>query len=441
MKLNKRWTLAEKSLLVAPLLVLAFGGALQWRKAHQTRWLALPDTNSPRLYFSPDSQQALAVSHGLRSSFEELGVYDLDNQFKVCTLQLPPLNQSIGLQFIFPDWSPDGKRIASVYTQLSARFIAGSKGPSTSRRFTTKFAVWDAKSGRLLGHWSYPSVHADQLAQMNFSKDGRRLLGSGASPTVFDAVSGAPLCQHHSKPRSGGLFNEQENLIALGDDQHQVQVLGYAPPGYAPEALAKNRTVTPQVLWKSQQSPVKNRFFRLTWNFENVLGFIDSVSPTQKRQLRLWDGNARRVLPSYPGTEVVNFAFNGHAPLVAINVSLVAPSQKKGISFLSPTRQNLVIWNYRTGRVEWSRLVGGPFGVRWSPDGKMLVVDEMLKTTLAERAANQRKSMIRVLGVKGEVLKQAPRDYFQGTLWSPDSKSLAIAGQDGIEIVAVDNLA
>jgi WD40 repeat protein len=439
MKPNRRWTPAEKSLLVAPLLVLAFAGALRWRKAHQTQWLALPDSYSPRLYFSPDSRLGVAVSEHIGTGLDEAVVYDLDDRSKVCTLQSPLLKQSVALQFLALDWSPDGTRIASVYNQFSARTGAVSPGASFTRTFTrsstNKFAVWDAKDGRLIGNWPYPSVHGNQLAQVTFSKDGRRLLGSGVSPAIFNATSGALLRQYHSNPRSAGLFNEQENLIALGDDQRQVQVLGYVSG-----VSARKRAETPQVLWKSQTAPSNNRFFRLTWNFEDVLGFIDSVSPTQKRQLRLWDGRARRVLPSYPGTQVANFAFNRQAPLVAINRSVRPQDLKKGASSPSTVPQTLIIWNYQTGREEWSRVIGNAFGVRWSPDGKMLVVDEMLKGTLAQQAANERKAMVWVLGAKGKVLKQAPRDFFQGTLWLPDSKSLAIAGQDGIEIVAVDNL-
>jgi WD40 repeat protein len=401
-KSTKRpWTRAEKSLFLTPLLLALGAGGVWWWQHISTKRIFVPDSKFIfRLHFSPDNRRFI-VDYSGKDDFKQSAIFDVTTRSKICDLK-PPLPARETHE---PNWSPDGTQIVAGYSDGSTGTVKVEINGKMEPNSIGKIVMWNAQTGRITARWSYAPPNEDSHAEVYFSRDGRKLIGDGHPPAIFDAFSGARLRRFNASvaPTGMGRFNASETLLAVaGEFYERIEV----------REVKSNR-----LLWQHKVFPVSG--FR--WASNNVLGVVDLQNGKETRLL-LWDGNTRRPLPSPSVTEIDQMSMNDAAPLVAM-------TQVKGRK--SPAHRgkihNLLVWNYSSNRLEWSRKMAGALSdLDWSPDGKWLLV----------REENAQGHMIWIFDARGKVHFHQQTDFkLIDVLWVPDSKQLAITHRAEVEIL------
>ncbi len=195
---RRRFSRAEKSLWLAPLLLALLGGWLWWRQRNDTKILVqTAELNYVRhVRFSPDGRRLLVVFNHknlhiapgdelnpLVNQIDDTAIYDVGNRSKICDLQAPA---SIG-EIEWPVWSPDGTRIA-----------AGGAGA---------IGLWNARNGQFQKSWPYhfKTDFAFNAPRVAFSRDGQSVIGQENPRAVFDVQSGKQVRRVVGSFESNGL--------------------------------------------------------------------------------------------------------------------------------------------------------------------------------------------------------------------------------------------
>ncbi len=424
MKRKNPWTLDEKLMVFGPTLFIAGFGAFSWQES-RTKVIKLPVMHSysepsdgihdiNKIEFSPDSQRFVAVYQA--ESGGVAAVFDARTLTRLTDLQIPPVPAgSPAISPVIQDacWALDGQTIAGIYDDG----VGGTTKIKTDYkpffRFNNqvKIASWNSQSGDLIWKRLYAKTRLDSGATLRISSDGKKLLGQGTPSVLFDAVTGAPLTANNDGAPIGK-FNFDGSLIAV---THQNKKL-----------LEVRDVKINHALWRPHLKP-----FYPQWSKNNVFGVGDYRAKNDQRLL-LWDGTARRVLPAPPFHNVDEFALHPRRTWVAFaEVKFQKlPTNKGANPTFKVESSTLRVWDYATQQDVWQRPMSGPMALSWSPDGRWLCA--------VERASGFPQATLWIFDAQGKIQSRFNRGAVNFVEWSPDSKTLAIAELNQIEIIAVD---
>lgn len=411
--MNKRkWTRGEKGLVGVPALLFAAVGLVLWRQVSVPPTIRLPDaeTNHPSndpvvrsLDFSPDGRRLVVVYWNNSSNFQN-AIFDTRTCVQVGALQFPTAFPDTRL-----DWSPDGSRIVGAYNMGGGRVKTKAGTTKFNSKFSFNVAMWSAATCNLM--WTAPYAPAPQdsaVSQLRFSADGRVIVGEGRPLALLDAATGAQLglAASHFKSAGWSWLNRDRTLLAQNNgDATQIQV---------------REARTGRVLW----NPKVGRAGIFYWSPSDVLAISD-FHGTNDRRLLLWDGQTRRPLPAPPTRHAARFIVNPRKSWVAISEITYA-----GADGQTAQSSSLWVWNYATQKTVWRAPMRGFVFCNWSPNGRYLASAE---TENAEHEAT-----LRIFDAKGALQRELYEDAVDFLVWAPDSKQLAVAGENQIQIVRVD---
>lgn len=418
MKRKQPWALDEKLMVFGPTLFIVGLGAVSWRDS-RTKIIALPvmmnhgNANDgihdiSKIEFSPDSQRLVAVYQGQTGGVAT--VFDAQTRERLADLQIPPVAAgSRAVSSVIQDacWTLDGAYIAGIYDDGSVGPTKIPTDDANKFRFNMQhhIATWSATSGNLIWTQPYAVTSYDSYAKLQYSSNGKTLIGQGTPAVLFDAATGAPLTPADDSAPTGE-FNFDGSLLAVTRKADKV--------------LEVRDVKTRRVLW---QPKIKRPFPQ--WSKNNVLGVFDYRAKNDARLL-LWDGKTRRALPTPPAHYVTDFALHPRRLLVAFaEVKLTkSPSPKIESSVLR-------VWDAATQKELWHRPMTGEINLSWSPDGRWLCA--------VERAGVYPQATLWIFDAQGAVQSRFSRGAVGLVEWSPNSKTLAITGLNQIEMKSVDS--
>lgn len=408
---KRPWTRAEKSLFLSPVLLLLMGVAVWWRQ----RPTFIPfgmQVKSVHVRFSPDSQRLVAISG--RGETNLAAVYDVESGRKLVDLKALGLISSCEP----PSWSPDGKRIAIGFKDAFS-------SPLNSR---SRIAIWDSAKGALLSKWNYEPPRKEtggtlRWSSVQYSSDGKRLIGTGFPATIFNAQTGQRLFRFRYGRSDPPYYLNPDETLAVPHDLTAIEV---------------GDITTNKVVW----APKVKLLWDLHWSKRNVLCVL--VETVQgKLEPWLWDGDTERQLPSPTNAYIYSAALSDAAPFLAYAESKrVTPNKnKKAI-----VQYTLRVWNYETGHEVWKHTAIAPRRLLWSPDGKWLTYHERHHEQRAKNGdVPERIVVVNSHGeevFKSGLMNPAPSQDYPAPpttpQWSPNSKLLAIPSDTGVQIVPIE---
>ncbi|RYG60130.1 WD40 repeat domain-containing protein [bacterium] len=385
---KRRWTWAEKALFMTPLFMLVGAGALWWRKQHTPQQILLPSQQIEQLQFSPDSRYLAVFTAVNQTGARQGAIYETDNGWKKADL-LYPQGSATSIRLSTPSWSPDGSRIAMGYDH--------------SLKIDSRIAVWDTSNGRLKSDWSYGLPEEGSRAEIFYSHDGDQLFCVGSPPGVVELGPGKSARRYRSFYTSATAlaFNPRQTMFALQRD--------------SPHLFQVRETISGKLLWEPAIG-TREAYGPMSWSKRNDFGMQCGSGPAAR--LVLWDGENQRSLTAPPQRGIGHFALDDRAPQVAF--SMLESSPQASI---------MATWDYGTKKILWSRKFGrnSALYLQWSPDGERLAVREISASGVR----------IFLLDKRGEVHYQRNDSGNTGMQWSPDSKTLAVAGNGRVELVRV----
>ena len=155
-----------------------------------------------------------------------------------------------------------------------------------------------------------------------------------------------------------------------------------------------------------------------------MLGVRDYRDKNEVR-LQLWDGKTRRVLPAPKNQNIGAFAVHPQLSLVAWNEVKLTKSKSREVE-----NSVLRVWDTTTQKEIWHRSMSDDMNLNWSPDGRYLCA--------IERTGTFPQANLWIFDAHGEVKSKFGRSAVNFVAWSPNSKMLAIAELDEIEIQSVE---
>lgn len=404
-------------MVFGPTLFILGLGAVSWRDS-RTKIIALPaavnhtDPNDGindinKIEFSPDSERLVAVYQGANGGVAT--VFDAHKRERLADLEIPSLPAgSPAIVPVIQDacWTLDRAYISGIYDDGSVGKTKIKTGEGNKVRFNTqhKIATWSATSGNLIWTQPYAKTSEDSNAKLRYSSAGKTLIGQGTPAVLFDAASGAPLTANDDSAPTGE-FNFDGSLIAITRPSDKM--------------LEVRDMKTRRVLWHPK---LKRPFPQ--WSKNNVLGVFDYRAKNDRR-LQLWDGKTRRVVPAPPSHHVAEFALHPSQNQLAFAEVKFKKSPSREVES-SVVR----VWNFALQKEIWQRPMSGPMNLSWSPNGRWLCA--------VERTGVYPQGTLWIFDAQGEVQSRFNRGAVGLVEWSPDSKTLAIAGLNQIEMKSVD---
>ena len=416
-KTRQKWTFDEKLMVWVSALFIAGFGAFSWREGH-TQWIELQrfiNHSDPKdgiydiikIEFSPDSKKLVAVHQGADGGVAT--VFDVQTRERLADLQIPPVAAgSRAVSAVVQDacWTLDGAYLAGIVNDgaVGATKIKTSYKPYSRFNTQQKIATWSATSGNLIWMRPYAVTSTDSYAKLQLSSDGKTLIGQGTPAVVFDAATGTPLSPNGASAPNGE-FNFDGSLLAVTRPSDKM--------------LEVREVKNGRVLWRPK---IKRSLTQ--WSKNNVLG-VRNYSDKNEVRLQLWDGKTRRVLPAPKNQNIGAFALHPQLSQVAWNEVKLTKSKSREVE-----SSVLRVWNTATQKEIWHRSMSGDMNLNWSPDGRYLCA--------IERTGTFPQANLWIFDAHGEVKSKFGRSAVNFVAWSPDSRMLAIAELDGIEIQSVE---
>lgn len=408
------WTRAEKSLLLAPLLIaLASGGIWWWQKS---RAVSIPAKYVETLHFSPDGR-FLAVGDSLQLPNKPytgvVTIYDAQSGAFVCDLKVPRPWSNL----LEPVWANHGSIIAASVFDLTPGSLTSSVGKTN---YVYKLAVWDVPSGRL--RFYAPVAPANEwawISKSHFSRDGRFLFAENDPPAVFSAQTGARLRSFTRKTteqvENMGFFFDADSKLLLQRPQ-DVSIVKVSD-GKTLQSLPIHTKGRLNGLSADGQFAT---FVTSHWNTR--IGFVD------KWTLQLWNLKTQRTVsvPALYSSDDQVFAPHDDR-LAIVNHNPQPPTDR-------PTREiggQLLVYDCAKSRVVWKIPMPTDFSVlRWSPDGRFLAMREL----------QLHEDNVRVFDARSGALKWSKIAYASNVHleWAPDSHHLALSSSDAVQIFDIN---
>jgi WD40 repeat protein len=287
---------ARDTLLATPLLLIFFVGCVwllryQSRNSHQILVREAPTW----LVFSPDGKRIGAFKKRAQDDRAIGSIYDTNTRTKICDVKGSPADfgSNDPINYYPPSWSPDGQQIIAGYRdyEVGDYIIKNPHGNIYSEgkdlaNEIGKIGVWDARSGQLRRALTYaPHDELSYSGEVKFSSDGKKLIGKGAPPSLFDSATGRRLnrFQGSFKQTCEGKINESLGQVALRSlDRSALQVFD----------LKSGR-----VLW--QLKPSFYSLFQWQGDMLTVVDIGDATIRATKghASIVIWDGANRKPIP------------------------------------------------------------------------------------------------------------------------------------------------
>jgi Tol biopolymer transport system component len=409
-----------KSLVSVSLIFVLFAGGMWSLRKTQPEALHLPKSHIvTSLTFSPDGKRVIAFYDSLANKKSVGRVFDMETRTELSTLEKPStvwVDDTLSI-FSRPAWSPDSRQIVLGYREFTKSAFnvidpyhetdySGSN-QNNSYQESVKFGVWNAETGKIESDWKYaPVSQSPQGESVRFSTDGKRFIGEGSPPILFDGKTGKHLNIVRSNFRTPitGTFSPDLNLVAVRPLRR--------------DGLQLIEVASRKVLWQPKIGPISNIIWR-----NNVMGAIETKTEKDGQysgnsRVLLWDGATRKPLPpiSLPNSNFLSslkfspdnrrLAFFHHKP----------PSIR---DFNNLT--TMVVWDYKKNRELWRYPVRSYMnGCEWSPDG------QWLSTVVS--GDNDEPNRLKIFDRNGKIHK-VQEFYGINRAWSPDSKSIIYVSQ------------
>ena len=418
MKRKQPWTLDEKIMVGVPALFIAGFGLFSWQGSRATV-IEVPSVISHsdpddgindinQIEFSPDSQRLAVVHQGVDGG--EATVFDAQSRERLTDLQTPPMLPGWrGGAPVIQDvcWTLDGAYLAGIYNDgaVGPTKIKTNYKPYSRFNIQHKIATWSASSGHLIWTRRYANTSADSYAHLQVSRDGATLIGQGTPAVLFDAATGTPQTPANDSAPSGN-YNFDASLIAVTRQ--------------AEKRLEVREVKTKRVLWRLQ-----GQRSHAQWAQNNVLGALDYPVKNDVR-LRLWDGQMRRALPAPASRNVGEFTLHPRRSLVAYCEVEYEKTKSREVK-----SSVLRVWDSASRREIWNYPMSGALKLDWSPDGNWLCAIEWSGAFPG--------ATLWIFDAQGAVKSRFSRGAVNFVKWAPNSKTLAIAELNQIEIVTVES--
>jgi len=294
--------------------------------------------------WSPDGNTLIVTNYGQNHA----SMWDVTSQRMVRTLEGMESEDILMVNTI--QWSPDGTRIAG--------------GRSVPNEATgSDVIIWDANTGEILMTLPYTGVVADQIIDLEWSPDGRLLLGSvmsnqtgRGSVLIWDVEAGTTQLQREVEIGFSGVEwspdGNQWAFINLGDDFSSSSVQVW-------ETGASSETDIPQIT-----DDLSYTAFHLAWRPNSSQLLLEGT----ERQISLWDVETDTQIISFEGEDRW-FSWSPDGQFVASVIPSELPDNIAG---------TINIWLVSDDGLDWQIVESLPsdyifvrnfFPIEWSPDG------------------------------------------------------------------------
>jgi WD40 repeat protein len=289
-----------------------------------------------------------------------------------------------GAHVISAAWSPDGTRVVSG-------------GDDTTLQ------VWDAKSGKKLWGYTFPTVGGfNGVFAVAWSADGKRIAGGdfAGKVIVFDAAAGTPqltLTNLADSFVSGVAFSPDGARIAAGTGTNGIHIWNVA-------------TGKLLLTYTKHTRPV----FRIAWSPDGTR----IASASDDGSVQVWDPTT--------GTTALTYT-DHHAPVWAVAWSPDGKRIASGTGEAGAQGPNYVnngarVWDATTGQTLVTFTAHGKnqvYALAWSPDGSQIVSSGDDGTSYVWDAAT------------GNITLMYHATFFWSDDWSPKTNLIASASNDG----------
>jgi WD40 repeat protein len=328
------------------------------------------------------------------------------------------------------EWAPDGRLVA----------VAVRQGQQVSQKVTVH--IWDVARGAKLR--ALPGEHADRVAAVRWSPDGKRLVSCSWDQTarVWDVATGAALTlRGHAGDRAPrwSAFTYEPNQ-GWGN-QLQVGRMAWSPDGRRVASASRFGALTPNGVWQGWSAKVRiwdatagttlrvlempaAPVWTLVWSPDGR--FLATVSSPAggaagKAEVKVWDAVAGRGDFSTVIDQQLPSPFTSPTPTVNIPLAFSPEGRRLAVEDGNAVK----VWDLVTGaQARVLPAAAGPLA--WDLEGRRL----------ATRFGRPGETVVKVWdATTGADLRTVTRaEGVQALLWGPGGQRLFVGGRDGIMV-------